>query len=65
MLGIKLFPTPPPAQKIPAQRELPTAPTHKEYLISKHNTTSMTGHAYKTRESKPNHSEPILRSPRS
>ena len=65
MLGIKLFSTPPPAQKIPAQRELSTAPTHKGCLISKQNTTSMTGHVYKTRESKPNHSEPILKCTRS
>ena len=65
MLGMKLFSTPPPTQKIPAQRELSTAPTHKGCLIPKHNTTSMTGHVYKTRESKPNHSKPILKSPKS
>ena len=61
MLGIKLFSTPPPAQKVPAQRELSTAPAHKRCLIFKHNTTSMTGHVYKTRESRLNHSEPILK----
>ena len=41
------------------------SPTHKGYLISKHYTTSMTGHVYKTRESRPNNSELILKSPRS
>ena len=48
MLGIKLFSTPPPTQKIPAQRELSTAPDTKDTLYP-----SITPHQWQGTSTKP------------